>query len=879
MQPAVPFRYRPLLLSTLVALALAVAGGPARSNDTLRAPKARENRMSPAGQRAAQVLAQLAEGRGARTQPQALADAANECGEELECQQKTTKQPGGQAELSIAVDRTGRNIVIGYNDTRGFFTNPYQLSGYIVSHDGGRTFTPDGFLPTDGVTYVYGDPDVKYLGACDFVYSSIGLVATTGPSGPVSAQSMVVHRTRDCGDTWEGPFEVTAATNPNGYFYTNGAPVDAADKEFIDVDPETGRVLMSWSNFTHPSIAPGGVEIRTTYSDDLLTADPPTWSSSVVVAATIDDGQASIPRFAGNGSSRAYIAWRRYPSYFGRLTAFAYSEDNGETWSAPAETSAPFLEMDQVLGNDRINTSPSLAVGRNGDVYLVYASNDSLDGADIVFQRSTDDGQTFTAPVLVNAAPGADRPQWFPWVSTDGRSGRVYVFYYDQGIATSGDLSEVSVTWSDDRGDTWSAPVPLTDRPFKAGWGNNTGQPNLGDYNQAVAQHGTLFAAYGVTAPPPGGFVGSQPNGYFEVPNVDFQRDPGRELDRILPVSLGEVTVSEASTHGHHGWRSCRRHRRHLLVKLPLRNYTTNPLSARTLRRVHAALFDVTPGVEVEGDSSKWYGTLPPGSAAVRTFVLGIDEHRFAPGSPIELRLKVEGDHLQRTTLRHRLLTAAPKETTLLTEDFETLPSGSDLPLDWQSRHGAGANTVPWITSSTFCGSSAGAFHANAEDGGSGSPARWERLWSPAFEVPADSAYVTVDFDVCYNTEDNLPYKVWAWDGFFLRITDLTTGRVVISNLVESFADEFTTGDFEHYPKHLPRSSNSAYFEDMSVWAGDSGGLKHVKMRLPGMQGSTAQLRFEFTQDSNGICANPASTGGQCGVFVDNVVVKSHATH
>src|ERR1051326_2132787 len=31
---------------------------------------------------------------------------------------------GGQAETSIAVDSTGRHIVVGYNDTRGFALNP-----------------------------------------------------------------------------------------------------------------------------------------------------------------------------------------------------------------------------------------------------------------------------------------------------------------------------------------------------------------------------------------------------------------------------------------------------------------------------------------------------------------------------------------------------------------------------------------------------------------------------------------------------------------------------------------------------------------------------------------------------------------------------------
>ena len=32
--------------------------------------------------------------------------------------------PGGQAEFSIAVDATGNNVVVGFNDTRGFSLNP-----------------------------------------------------------------------------------------------------------------------------------------------------------------------------------------------------------------------------------------------------------------------------------------------------------------------------------------------------------------------------------------------------------------------------------------------------------------------------------------------------------------------------------------------------------------------------------------------------------------------------------------------------------------------------------------------------------------------------------------------------------------------------------
>ena len=106
-----------------------------------------------------------------------------------------------------------------------------------------------------------------------------------------------------------------------------------------------------------------------------------------------------------------------------------------------------------------------------------------------------------------------------------------------------------------------------------------------------------------------------------------------------------------------------------------------------------------------------------------------------------------------------------------------------------------------------------------------------------------------------------------------LRVTDLTPGRLLRSVLAEAFADEFTTGSFFHYPKHLPRGG-APYFEDMSVWAGDSQGVKHVRLRLPGMAGSTAQLRFEYTQDAIAICSD-VRPGHSCGVSIDNIVVRS----
>jgi hypothetical protein len=615
-----------------------------------------------------------------------------------------------------------------------------------------------------------------------------------------------------------------------------------------------------------------------TYSDN-ITAATPTWSPRQIVGNTPADGQASVPRFAGHGSQKAYVAWWRIFDDLTNQVAFARSTDNGATWSPAVELApTPFFFIDHILGNDRVHMFPSLAVDNShsrssGNVYVVYANNDSGDGADIAFQRSTDDGLTFSRPLLLNSRPGFDRAQWFPWVTVDSSTGRVHVFYYDQGVASSGDLTQVTHTFSDDGGVSWKQPMPLNARPFHAGWGNDTGQPNLGDYNQAVAQQSDLFAVFAEALRPPAGFVDGQPtSASMTVPDVTFMRlTEEHHKFKAASLDLGEVTFVDSGGNGNIDPNEF------VTLTIPLRNYVTNALNAAKVRGINASLTTSTPGVVVvDGDSH--YKNIEPGDTRNNddAFVLKIGSS-FVAGTPLELALDIDSAEHGGTTLLFTLFTGTPQTTTLLSENFNGVAPGA-LPAGWTAAHGGGANIVRWTTGNTFCGATSNAaFHTNAADGPGPGPftnTRWERLLSPAFVVPANADYVTIEMDVCTDTEDDPIFNILAYDGFFLRVTDLTPGRLLRSVLAEAFADQFTTGSLFHYPKHLPRGVSAAYFEDMSVWAGDSHGSRHVRLRLPGMAGSTAQLRFEFTQDAIGTCAD-VRPGHTCGVSVDNVVVTS----
>jgi hypothetical protein len=888
------------ILATLLSILIAMSWASQRTSGATpvaaaKAPSpAAALSMSHMGQRARRAVHAVNRAAGAASaatlrslalkEPPELGDEEEEGGGPGPLEDGGELPGGNQGELSIAVDDSGRHVVIGFNDARGFLTPPtvpLSVSGFMYSDDGGRTFVDGGRLPvTTGVTnigtatnpvllpQVFGDPDVKYLGGCNFVYTSI-LVAAFGSGSAV--QTMGFHRSRDCGHSWQGPFEITAASNPNGRVDANGNPEDAADKEQIDVDRTTGRVIMTWTNFSDE------LEISSTYSDNVL-APAPTWSPRVIIADRPDvDGQAATPRFGPAGSHLVYASWETVTPDGFAGESFARSTDGGVTFSPPIDLDPGFFPPDQILGNDRIHWFPTIAVDRSpgrhrGNVYVAYGENNALDGDDIVVRTSSNRGLTFGAAVTVNARPGGDRSQWFPYLTVNDRTGRVLLFYYDQGVADSGDLMQVSYTFSDDGGRTWAAARPLSDRPFHGGWGNDTGQPNLGDYNQAVVNRsGDLLGAFAMTHQV--GFRDNQPLPIMSVPEPVVSRVRASDQAAVTTVDLRGTSAVEATRlSNRNGFLDPGDS---ALVSLQIRNYVTNPMNDRAIDGALAVVESTTPHARTIGGVT-FFPRLAPGEtkSSLIPVLLQLDGS-FHAGDDVNLSIEVFSLNGLPMTLEAMVHTGTPVPTPLLAQNFDGVAPGA-LPGGWTAAHGAGGNTVPWTTSRTFCGSTSnGAFHVNANDGTNPlDNARWERLFSPTLTVPADAQWVEVEFDVCTDTEDDPNFNVQAFDGAFLRITDLTPGGALRSVLVEAFEQDFITGGRFGYPKHFPRNGNPNYFEDMSAWAGDSHGLRHVRMRLPGMAGATVQLRFEFAQDDFFTCAE-VRPGHACGVLVDNVKVTS----
>ncbi len=771
----------------------------------------------------------------------------------------------GQAETSIASNPSGTLLAAGYNEGRGFNVTPVSLSGIALSSDGGATWAevpvgPGGLgvLPSVTGGQVFGDPEIEWNpmlngGAGGFVYASIYV----RPAGSGGGQGLSIHTSNATGTVWSNPIEVSTAF----------IAAAAADKEFMDVNPNTGRILISWTNFPNA----GGSEIRTTFSDNFGV----TWSPSVIIGTDTGFVQSSMPEFlpgATNATSSAYVVWRTIDAGNTRNVGCSRSTDGGATWSAQVKLdSANFAPEDFNQGNDRINTSPALDVDpTSGRVYVIYQRNNSVGTGDMAL-RSFVGACATAAPILIDSAPGTDRAQWFPSITVDDSNGSVHAIWLDQDPEDSGDLTEAMYTKSIDGGVTWTPPTPLLDAPFHAGYGNDGSQPNLGDYNQNIALGGFHYSTFGATARRVRYDEGQPTSASTISPDTYF--DKRAQSAQIVPLRFKAQTTTEASCNALGN--TYLDPRESVNLAITLENYVTNPVSSpATVTGISGTISTAAANVTIDTPTVAFANIAAGATGATTTpfkFTLG---PAFVAGTEIDFTLSITS--AQGTTqIPLTVDTGTPGTmTSILSENFESITPPA-LPAGWTLANGGPASPDdPWLTAVAPLAGTSGnwLFHDN-----DGALEEFRRAFSPIVVVPAATgeAYVLLDFDIRYNTEDEPTQAVTAYDGMTLRITDQTAGATLRSVLTEAFAKSIKTGSINHFPKHLPRDNSAPYFQDMSVWAGDSGGVQHVSMvfRATGMSGRSVQLRWEYTEDANGDCTL-AGHAAPCGVAIDNIVLK-----
>ena len=453
-----------------------------------------------------------------------------------------------QAETGVAVNpKNPANIVIGMNDY-GF----YSPSAY-VSMDGGVTWDgPHPMSPLQGDDY---GSDVSLAfdrnGSVYFAYMSIGWkwVKTMNVIFGDEKASIVVSKSEDGGCSWSPPI---IASTGDIYVLKDKIIVKFLDRPRITVGPDPydldkDRIYVTYTEFVlqyplvsqYPYVMAPMVSttIKLVYSVD----GGKTWSTPRSVSPTYSYWvgeeerivQGSNPKVAGDG--KLYVAY--YDSlddgpWNGLFSpTIVWSNDGGESFSTPIHVDH-LLEMDYelppTLFRAWVSMMPQIAIGSNGEIYLVVAARPKKFGADdsdIFFYKSLDGGETWSDLKRLNDDE-TTRDQFMPMIAVSP-NGTINVAWADRRLDPRDVEYHIYYVRSSDRGESWSPNIRVTDAPSNP----NYGLPYyIGDYFSIAAVNDDVYVAWTDTRL---GRIGS--------PNMKIG------FARLKQVSLPSISISPSS--------------------------------------------------------------------------------------------------------------------------------------------------------------------------------------------------------------------------------------------------------------------------------------------------------------------------------------------
>jgi hypothetical protein len=241
-------------------------------------------------------------------------------------------------------------MVAAWNDSKGWRDGTGQTQGWATSVDGGATWTDQGTLPVPGAPASWkwaSDPVVTVnpnTGA--FYYTGLADAA-----GGLNAIGVIKGRFSGSTFTWTDRTSARSADPSAAYL----------DKEWLAVDPASGRVYLSYTNFF------SGLDQIEFQSADSSAAS---WSSPLKLSAASEDGyvQASRPIVGPGGT--VYVTYYAIGPVDVDYLRICRSVNAGASFSAPTNaipyftnwgTGAPGFNRDSPIPN-----FPSIAVDRSG---------------------------------------------------------------------------------------------------------------------------------------------------------------------------------------------------------------------------------------------------------------------------------------------------------------------------------------------------------------------------------------------------------------------------------------------------------------------------------------------------------------------------------